>query len=458
MQKVVVLGTGPAGLTAAIYLARANMNPLVIEGNEPGGQLTLTTEVENFPGFPEGIMGPELMQNMRKQAERFGATFQRGWVTKADLTKRPFTLTIDGSEQIQTETLIVSTGASAKLLEIPGEKENIGRGVSTCATCDGFFFRGKKVIIVGGGDSAMEEANFLTRFATEVRVVHRRSELRASKIMQDRARKNPKITWSLNCTPIEVIAGEKGVTGLKVKHNDTGTEEIIETEGIFVAIGHRPNTAFLQGQIKTDETGYIVVTPGTTETNIPGVFACGDVQDHRYRQAITAAGTGCMAALDCEKFLEENAVHDWSMPEPKSYQALVDDNIFFGGAADVESMIEREGVEVVVDLRGEAEKPAFSNPDVQWIQIALGDNTITNQDVLFKQAIDEVVNAYKSGKKVAFHCNGGRGRTGAVAAGVHLTLGLSTTLQEAEEKVKDIRPAVNIKPAQREALEKLFEA
>jgi thioredoxin reductase len=212
MHKVVVLGTGPAGLTAAIYLARANMNPLVIEGNEPGGQLTLTTEVENFPGFPEGIMGPELMQNMRKQAERFGATFQRGWVTKADLTKRPFTLTIDGSEQIQTETLIVSTGASAKLLDIPGEKENIGRGVSTCATCDGFFFRGKKVIIVGGGDSAMEEANFLTKFATEVRVVHRRNELRASKIMQDRARNNPKITWSLNCTRTGAVAAGTHLT------------------------------------------------------------------------------------------------------------------------------------------------------------------------------------------------------------------------------------------------------
>jgi thioredoxin reductase (NADPH) len=313
MHKVVVLGTGPAGLTAAIYLARANMNPLVIEGNEPGGQLTLTTEVENFPGFPDGIMGPELMQNMRKQAERFGATFRTGWVTNADLVRRPFSLTIDGTEEIQTETLVVSTGASAKLLGIPGEKENIGRGVSTCATCDGFFFRGKRVVIVGGGDSAMEEANFLTKFATEVKVVHRRNELRASKIMQDRAHNNQKITWSLNSTPTEVIANEKGVTGLKVKDNDTGIEEIIETDGVFIAIGHRPNTAFLQGQLKTDETGYIMVTPGTTETNIPGVFACGDVQDHRYRQAITAAGTGCMAALDCEKYLEGNAVHNWGM-------------------------------------------------------------------------------------------------------------------------------------------------
>lgn len=312
MQKVVVLGTGPAGLTAAIYLARANMKPLVIEGQEPGGQLTLTTEVENFPGFPDGIMGPELMDNMRKQAERFGAEFKRGWVTKADLSQRPFTLIVDGLGEIKTEALIISTGASAKLLKIPGEKGNIGRGVSTCATCDGFFFRGKKIIVVGGGDSAMEEANFLTKFATEVRVVHRRNELRASKIMQERAKNNPKITWSLNCTPVEVVAGEKGVTGLKVSNNETGQVEVLETDGIFVAIGHRPNTAFLEGQLETDEVGYIIVNSGTSETNILGVFACGDVQDHKYRQAITAAGSGCMAALDCERYLEGQTVHDWS--------------------------------------------------------------------------------------------------------------------------------------------------
>jgi thioredoxin reductase (NADPH) len=312
MHKAIVLGTGPSGLTAAIYLARANMNPLVIEGQEPGGQLTLTTEVENFPGFPEGIMGPELMENMRKQAERFGATFQRGWVTKVELSQRPFTLHIEGIGELKTESLIISTGASAKLLKISGEKENIGRGVSTCATCDGFFFRGKKIIVVGGGDSALEEANFLTKFASEVRVVHRRDELRASKIMQDRAKANPKISWGLNHTPVEVLAGDKGVTGLKVKNNETGTEEIFKTDGIFVAIGHQPNTAFLDGHIETDEAGYIVVKPGSTETNISGVFACGDVQDHKYRQAITAAGSGCMAALDCERFLEKNAVHDWS--------------------------------------------------------------------------------------------------------------------------------------------------
>jgi thioredoxin reductase (NADPH) len=312
MHKSIIIGTGPSGLTAAIYLARANLNPLVIEGPEPGGQLTTTTEVENFPGFPEGIMGPELMANMRKQAERFGAQFKSGWVESVDASKRPFTITMEGGETLQAETLIISTGASAKYLGIPGEQESIGKGVSACATCDGFFFRGKKVIVVGGGDSAMEEANFLTRFATEVVLVHRREELRASKIMQDRARANPKITWALNRTPLEVLSNEMGVTGLKVRNNATGQEEIIETQGLFVAIGHKPNTEFLGGQIETDELGYIKVKPGTTETNVPGIFACGDVQDHKYRQAITAAGSGCMAALDCEKFLEGSMTHDWS--------------------------------------------------------------------------------------------------------------------------------------------------
>ncbi|MGD6969030.1 thioredoxin-disulfide reductase [Rossellomorea vietnamensis] len=312
MEKVVILGTGPAGLTSAIYLARANMEPLIIEGDQPGGQLTLTTEVENFPGFVDGIMGPELMDNMRNQAERFGVRFKRGWVTDVDLSQRPFTLKVSGMGEIQTESLILSTGASAKMLGIPGESENIGRGVSTCATCDGFFYRGKRVVIIGGGDSAMEEASFLTKFASEVIIVNRREELRASKIMQDRARENEKISWSLNRTPLEVISDGMKVTGLKVKNNETGMEELIDTDGIFVAIGHSPNTSFLKGQIDTDSNGYIDVVPGTTETNIPGVFACGDVQDSKYRQAITAAGTGCMAALDTERYLEGNRVQDWS--------------------------------------------------------------------------------------------------------------------------------------------------
>jgi len=304
MYKSVIVGTGPAGLTAAIYLARANMRPLVIEGPEPGGQLTTTTEVENFPGFPDGITGTELMGNMRKQAKRFGVEFITGWVKNVDLSKRPFILQVEGKGEIVSETLIISTGASAKYLGIPNEKENIGRGISTCATCDGFFFRDKEIIVVGGGDSALEEANFLTRFASKVTLVHRRKELRASKIMQDRARANEKISWALNNTPVEVVTDEGGVTGLKVLNNSTGKEDVIQANGVFVAIGHRPNTGFLTGQIYTDDNGYILTKPGTTETNIPGVFACGDVQDSRYRQAITAAGSGSMAAIDSEKFME----------------------------------------------------------------------------------------------------------------------------------------------------------
>ncbi|WP_281659505.1 thioredoxin-disulfide reductase [Halobacillus sp. Cin3] len=310
--KSVILGTGPAGLTAAVYLARADMEPLVIEGPEPGGQLTLTTEVENFPGFPDGIMGPELMDNMKKQAERFGAVFKRGWVTDVQVDQRPFTLQVDGIGEIQTKSLIISTGASAKLLGIPGEKENIGKGVSTCATCDGFFFRGKKVVIIGGGDSAMEEATFLTKFASEVQVIHRRNELRASKIMQSRAQENDKVTWALNKTPVEMVSDGMKISGIKVKDNETGKEEVIDTDGIFVAIGHNPNTDFLKGKLDMDEKGYLLVEPGTTNTNIPGVFACGDVQDQKYRQAITAAGTGCMAAMDSERFLEGEAAVDWS--------------------------------------------------------------------------------------------------------------------------------------------------
>lgn len=312
MHQTVVIGTGPAGLTAAIYLARANLNPLVIEGLEPGGQLTTTTEVENFPGFPEGIQGPELMDHMRKQAQRFGAEFVASWVESVDFSGQPFQVKLEGGKTLEASSVIISTGASAKYLGIPGEQENVGRGVSTCATCDGFFFRGKKLLVIGGGDSAMEEANFLTRFASEVKVVHRREELRASKIMQERARANEKIAWALNRAPLEVVTAEGMVKGLKVRHNESGQEELLEADGIFVAIGHTPNTKFLNGAVETDGLGYIVVKPGTTETNIPGVFACGDVQDTRYRQAITAAGSGCMAAMDCEKFLEGSMVHDWS--------------------------------------------------------------------------------------------------------------------------------------------------
>ncbi|MGG6311478.1 thioredoxin-disulfide reductase [Paenibacillus macerans] len=308
MHKAIVIGTGPAGLTAAIYLSRANLEPLVIEGTQPGGQLTQTTDIENFPGFPEGILGTELMDNMRKQAERFGTRFRSGRVNHIDLSKRPFRLILDNGEELFAEAVIVSTGASAKWLGIENERVNIGRGVSNCATCDGFFFRGKKVIVVGGGDTAMEEAIFLTKFASEVRIVHRRNELRASQIMQDRARQNGKIVWSLNQTPLEVVSGERGVTGLKVRHSETGAVETFAADGIFVAIGHHPNTEFLGGQLPTDPQGYLIVKPGTAETGIPGVYACGDVQDPKYRQAITSAGSGAMAALDLEKFVEEHPI------------------------------------------------------------------------------------------------------------------------------------------------------
>ncbi|HEY8346100.1 MAG TPA: thioredoxin-disulfide reductase [Symbiobacteriaceae bacterium] len=317
-RRVVILGTGPAGLTAAIYTARANLKPLVIEGNQPGGQLSMTTEVENFPGFPEGVMGPQLMDNMRAQAERFGAEFRPGWVTQVDFSRRPFRITIDQSDVVEADAVIIATGASAKLLGIPNERECIGRGVSTCATCDGFFYKGKKVLVVGGGDSAMEESIFLTKFA-DVTVVHRRNQLRASKIMQERARSNPRISWVLNVTPREVVMKEDGTFGgLKVTDNATGEERILEADGMFVAIGHQPNTDFLKGQLELDELGYIKTQPGTTETSVPGVFACGDVQDRRYRQAITAAASGCMAALDCERFLESAAVQDWSQALPQT--------------------------------------------------------------------------------------------------------------------------------------------
>ncbi|CEI83010.1 thioredoxin reductase [Oceanobacillus oncorhynchi subsp. incaldanensis] len=306
MYKTVILGTGPAGLTSAIYLARANMEPLILEGPEPGGQLTLTTAVENYPGFSDPVMGPELIDTMRAQAKRFGAQFKTALVKEVDFSSRPFRLEADGLGEIQAESVIVSTGARAKMLEIPGEAENLGRGVSTCATCDGFFFRDKKVVVVGGGDSAMEEALFLTKFAKEVQVIHRRNELRASKIMQDRAMNNEKISWIFNSIPMEILSQNNQLTGIRVKNKETQEEQLIETDGVFLAIGHIPNTDFLKEAINIYPNGYVKVEPGTTNTNIPGVFAAGDVQDQRYKQAVTAAGTGCMAAMDVETFIETN--------------------------------------------------------------------------------------------------------------------------------------------------------
>ncbi|WP_258111819.1 thioredoxin-disulfide reductase [Alicyclobacillus sp. SP_1] len=316
-HRVVILGTGPAGYTAAIYAARASLQPVIVEGSEPGGQLTLTTEVENFPGFSDGVQGPELMVAMRTQAERFGATFRTGLATSVNLSERPFRIVVDEKETLTADTLIIATGASAKMLGVPGEQEMIGRGVSTCATCDGFFFRNKKVLVVGGGDSAMEEATYLTHHAEKVTIVHRREEFRASKVMQDRARHNEKIDFVLNVTPLEMVSDGNKVTGLKVKSNETGEERVLEADGVFVAIGHRPNTDFLKGQVEVDKVGYIVTSGHSSATNVPGVFACGDVMDSHYRQAITAAGSGCKAAMDVEKFLEGSAVHDWSMSSAK---------------------------------------------------------------------------------------------------------------------------------------------
>ena len=305
VQSVTILGSGPAGLTAAIYAARANLKPLCVEGVQPGGQLTITTDVENYPGFPEGVMGPDLMVQFRKQAERFGTTFLQAQLIKADLKQRPFTLHFEGGKTIQTQTLIISTGASAKWLNIPSEKPYMGKGVSSCATCDGFFFRGQDIAVVGGGDTAMEEATFLTRFAKSVKVIHRRDTLRASKIMQDKAMKNPKISFIWD-SAIEEVYGDKSVTGVKLKNLKTNKITDLAVTGVFVAIGHQPNTAPFVGQLDMDETGYLVVTPGTTKTNIPGVFAAGDVADPHYRQAVTAAGTGCMAAIDAERFMEHS--------------------------------------------------------------------------------------------------------------------------------------------------------
>ncbi len=302
-ENVIILGSGPAGLTSAIYTARANLKPLVIEGMQPGGQLTITSEVENYPGFPEAVMGPELMQDFRKQAERFGARFEVGNVTSVDLSKRPFKLST-GSKTFEASTLIISTGASANLLGLKNESRLMGKGVSTCATCDGFFFRNMDIAVVGGGDSACEEANFLTRFAKKVYMVHRRDAFRASKIMADRVLKNPKIEVIWN-SAVEDILGEKDVTGMRVKNLVKGDLKEVALSGVFVAIGHSPNTSLFKNKLDMDANGYLI-TRGGTKTNIEGVFASGDVQDHVYRQAVTAAGTGCMAAIDAERFLENH--------------------------------------------------------------------------------------------------------------------------------------------------------
>jgi thioredoxin reductase (NADPH) len=304
MRNVIIIGSGCAGLTAAIYTARANLKPLVLDGHEPGGQLSLTTHVENFPGFPDGIMGPELIENMRKQAARFGAEFKAGAVSEVDLTKRPFAVKA-GSEVYETRTVIVAAGASARLLGLKGEKELIGRGLSTCATCDGYFFRGKPIAVVGGGDSAMEEANFLSRYASRVYLIHRREEFRASKIMIERARANEKVEFVTPYVVDEILSPQGLVSGMRLRHSKTNEKREIALEGVFVAIGHDPNSTVFRGKLEMDNNGYLIPRHGTL-TNIPGVFIAGDVQDHRYRQAVTAAGSGCMAALDAEKFLEEH--------------------------------------------------------------------------------------------------------------------------------------------------------
>ncbi len=305
VRDTVILGTGCSGLTAAIYTGRANLKPLVIEGHEPGGQLSITTLVENFPGFPEGIQGPELIDNMRKQAARFGAEYMPGHLVRADLMKRPFTLDFGGGKMVQTRTLIIASGASARWLGLPNEQALIGHGVSSCATCDGFFFSGKPITVIGGGDSAMEEALFLTRFATKVTVIHRRDHFRASKIMLERARKHEKIEFLTDTVVEDVLdVSQKEVTALKLRNTKTGKVWDLPTSAMFLGIGHEPNARMFTGMLDMDQDGYLK-TRDFVFTNVPGVFACGDVQDRRYRQAITAAGSGCAAAMEVEKFLEE---------------------------------------------------------------------------------------------------------------------------------------------------------
>jgi thioredoxin reductase (NADPH) len=303
LLNVVIIGSGCAGLTAAIYAARANLKPIVIDGYEPGGQLTLTTMVENFPGFPDGILGPELIENMRTQARRFGAEFRAGAVTAVDVSHAPFKVTA-AKETFESKTLIIASGASARMLGLESERKLVGHGLSTCATCDGFFFRGKEIAVIGGGDTAMEEATFLTRFASRVHLIHRRNEFRATKIMLDRAQSNDKIRFVTPAVVEEVTDVEKNsVEGIRLRNPDTGEAATLAVEGVFVAIGHDPNTKVFRGQLDMNESGYLITHDGA-KTNVPGVFAAGDVQDHHYRQAITAAGSGCMAAMDAEKFLE----------------------------------------------------------------------------------------------------------------------------------------------------------
>ncbi|HAZ13320.1 MAG: thioredoxin-disulfide reductase [Bdellovibrionales bacterium GWA2_49_15] len=308
-SKLIIIGSGPAGHTAALYAARANLVPIVLEGIQPGGQLTTTTEVENFPGFEHGITGPALMENMRKQALRFGTTYLSKTVTRVDFKKKPFQIFDNDGQQYLTETVILATGASALYLGLPHEKELIGKGVSACATCDGFFYKNRIVYVVGGGDTAMEEATFLTKFASKVYLVHRRDQFRASKPMQDRVKQNPKIECLMNCTVSELKYDSNGLNGIVITHLITGDSKVHQTDGLFLAIGHTPNTHFLQGQLSLDEKGFIKTINGSPETEIPGVFAAGDVQDSYYRQAITAAGSGCQAAIRAERYLSELDIH-----------------------------------------------------------------------------------------------------------------------------------------------------